>query len=124
MQTCIRPFTPMPPPERYGLTAPGPCSTTANTQARRTLTLENPSQGPYYGTVESLDDGGTASYNSLLLSAEHRLSRYFMVLASYTWSHCITDPVTTELSGPIYSNPYNRRFDRGNLRRGGCQTKL
>lgn len=99
---------------QYGLTKAGPCSTTANTQARRLFTQLNPSQGPYYGTVEFLDDGGTASYNALMLSAEHRLSNHFSMLANYTLAHCIADPQTTELSGPIYTNPANRRFDRGN----------
>lgn len=92
--------------------APG--ATTATTQARRLFTKLNPTQGPYYGTVENLDDGGTASYQGLILSAEHRFSSHFMVLANYTLAHCISDPVTTELSGPIYTNPSNRRFDRGN----------
>lgn len=99
---------------QYGLTKAGTCSTTSNTQARRLLTQLNPSQGPYYGQLEYLDDGGTASYNALIVSAEHRLSSHFSMLANYTWSHCIGDPVTTELSGPIYENPNNRRFDRGN----------
>jgi len=99
---------------QYGLTKPGPCSTTANTQARRRLTLLNPAQGPYYGTVELLDDGGTASYNALIVSAEHRLSSHFSMLANYTWSHCIGDLVTSELSGPVYTDPNDRRFDRGN----------
>ena len=44
---------------QYGLAAAGPCSTVSNTQARRRLTQLNPSQGPLYGTVELLDDGGT-----------------------------------------------------------------
>ncbi|HEX4278988.1 MAG TPA: carboxypeptidase regulatory-like domain-containing protein [Bryobacteraceae bacterium] len=99
---------------QYGLTVAGPCSTTATTQARRRLTQLNPTQGPLYGTLESLDDGGTGSYNALIVSAEHRLSKQFMVLANYTWSHCISDLVTSELSGPIYTNPANRRMDRGN----------
>lgn len=99
---------------QYGLTKAGPCSTTSNTQARRALTLLNPAQGPYYGTVEYLDDGGTASYNALIVSAEHRFSRNYSMLANYTFSHCIGDLVTTELSGPIYTDPADRRFDRGN----------
>ena len=99
---------------QYGLTKAGPCSTTANTQARRLFTQLNPGQGPFYGTTELLDDGGTASYNALMLSAEHRLSNHFSMLMNYTWAHCIADPQTTELSGPIYTNPSNRRFDRGN----------
>jgi hypothetical protein len=101
-------------PGQYGLTAAGPCSTTSNTQARRLFTQLNPSQGPYYGTVEFLDDGGTASYNALIASVEHRLSNHFSMLANYTYAHCIGDLVTSELSGPIYTNPANRRMDRGN----------
>ena len=101
-------------PGQYGLTAAGLCSTVSNTQARRLLTQLNPSQGPYYGQLEYLDYGGTASYNGLILSAEHRLSNHFSMLANYTYAHCIGDPQSTELSGPIYTNPANRRFDRGN----------
>ena len=99
---------------QYGLKKAGACSTTANTQARRLFTQLNPSQGPYYGTVEDLDDHGTGSYNALIVSAEHRLSSHFSMLANYTESHCIADPQTTELSAPILTNPANRRFDRGN----------
>ncbi len=99
---------------QYGLTKAGLCSQATNTTSRRTLTLQNPTQGPLYGNLELLDDGGTAGFNSLVVSAEHRLSSHFMVLANYTWAHCISDLVTSELSGPVYTNPANRRLDRGN----------
>lgn len=99
---------------QYGLRAAGPCSQIGNTQARHVLTLLNPSQGPFYNGLEFLDDGGTASYNALMLSAEHRFSNRFSILANYTFAHCIGDLQTTELSGPIYTNPTNRRMDRGN----------
>lgn len=99
---------------QYGLKAPGPCSTLGNTQARRQLTQLNPTQGPYYANLEYLNDGGTASYNALVVSAEHRFAKSFSMLANYTWAHCISDLQTTELSGPVYTDPYNRRFDRGN----------
>ena len=99
---------------QFGLSAAGNCTQASNVTSRRLLTQLNPAQGPLFGTVELLDDGGTASYESLVLSAEHRLSRDFMILANYTWAHCISDLVTSELSGPIYSNPANRRQDRGN----------
>ncbi len=102
------------PVGQFGLKAPGLCSTTSTTQARRLLTQLNPSQGPFYGTVESLDDGGTASYNALIVSGEHRFAKNFSMLANYTWAHCVSDLQTTELSGPVYTNPANRRFDRGN----------
>ena len=98
---------------QYGLTKAGLCSTTSNTQARRTLTLLNPSQGAYYGSIQSLDDSGTGSYNALLVSAQHRFSNHFEMLANYTWSHCIADPVILGL-GTVYTNPSDRRFDRGN----------
>ncbi len=99
---------------QYGLTKAGPCTQASNLTSRRLLTLLNPSQGPLYGSLENLDDGGTASYESLVLSIEHRLSQHFMVLANYTYAHCISDLVTSELSGPAYSNPNDRRQDRGN----------
>lgn len=90
-----------------------PCSSLSNTTARLALTLQNPAQGRYISNITALDDGATASYQALLLSMQHRLSNNFTVLANYTWSHCIADPVTTLLGGS-YVDPYDRRFDRGN----------
>jgi hypothetical protein len=99
---------------QYGLTAPGPCSSLSapNQAARRTLTLLNPTAGPSYSTIAFLDAGGTMSYNAMLLSAQHRLSNNFSVLANWTYSHCISDPSTTELTGPSYVDPNNRSADR------------
>ena len=101
---------------QYGLTAPGPCSSTsgANTAARRLLTLLNPTWGPWYSTIAYLDAGATSSYNGLLLSAQHRLADNFSVLANWTYSHCLADPSTTELTGPSYVDPNNRDADRSN----------
>jgi hypothetical protein len=76
--------------------------------------LQNPAQGQYFGTIHSLDTGSTASYNALLLSVQKRLSSHFTALANYTWSHCVSGPFTSELDGTQYTNPANRRFDRGN----------
>jgi hypothetical protein len=99
---------------QYGLTAPGPCSSTsaANTAARRQLTILNPTWGPYYSTIAYLDAGATSSFNGLLLSAQHRLANNFSVLANWTYSHCLADPSTTELTGPSYVDPNNRNADR------------
>ncbi len=99
---------------QYGLTAPGPCSTTANQNFRRPLYLQNPAQGVFYGTIHSLDTGSTASYDAMLLSVHHRMSSHFDVLGNYTWSHCIAGAFTSELDGTQYTNPNNRNFDRGN----------
>ncbi len=101
---------------QYGLTAPGPCSNTsgANTAARRLLTLLSPTWGPWYSTIAYLDAGATSSYNGMLLSAQHRLSDHFSVLANWTYSHCLADPSTTELTGPSYVDPNDREADRSN----------
>jgi hypothetical protein len=98
---------------QYGLTAAGPCSTTQNVTQRRLLTLLNPQQGPFYNTIVNLDDGGTTSYHGLLLSVQKRLANNFTVQGNYTWSHCISDLGTTLLAGS-YTDPTDRRFDRGN----------
>jgi hypothetical protein len=34
------------------------------------------------------------------------------MLANWTYSHCLADPSTTELTGPSYVNPNNRSADR------------
>uniref|UniRef100_Q022M5 TonB-dependent receptor n=1 Tax=Solibacter usitatus (strain Ellin6076) TaxID=234267 RepID=Q022M5_SOLUE len=101
---------------QYGLTAPGPCSSTSanNTAARRLLTLANPTWGPWYSTIAYLDAGATSSYNGMILSAQHRMSNNFSMLANWTYSHCLADPSTTELTGPSYVDPNNRSADRSN----------
>lgn len=92
-----------------------PCSTTGNTNSRRALTLENSTYGPYYSNIPTLVDAANAEYNGLLLSAKHRLSDNYMVLANYTWSHCISDSdFGQELGAANYQNPADLKADRGN----------
>jgi outer membrane receptor protein involved in Fe transport len=90
------------------------CDSTQNTNQRRLLSQLNPAQGQYYGGYPGLDDHGTGSYNALLLSAEHRFSDHFSMLANYTWSHCISDVWTQAINAPEYTNPSDPKFDRGN----------
>jgi hypothetical protein len=104
----------------YAVYIPGtcgsqPCSTTGNTNSRRVLSLANPQAGSLFSDLTQTDDGGIASYNAVLLSLNHRLSRNFSALANYTWSHCISDgDASSEMSGVAYQNPNNREADRGN----------
>src|SRR5207249_11663971 len=46
----------------YTVSPGAACSTTANQQSRRVLSLQNLAQGQYYAGIGLIDDGGTASY--------------------------------------------------------------
>src|SRR5205807_2655265 len=74
----------------------------------------NPDQGKYYSVVSSQYDGGTQSYNGLLLSVQRRFSKGYTVQANYTWSHCIGEPQIYELSNPSSTILDNLRYERGN----------
>jgi hypothetical protein len=89
-------------------------STTANTDARRLLSLQNPTAAKAYSSIVQSDQGGVGSYNGLLLSLQHRFSNHYTVLVNYTWSHCISDvDFTGELAGSQYQVPGNRTANRG-----------
>ena len=94
----------------------GPGATTANLQARRVLSLTGNPDAKYIGFLDFFDDGGTQSYNGLLLAATRRLSRGISLNANYTWSHCIGDFTQggqTPNVGTGFIDPNNRRYDRG-----------
>ncbi len=87
---------------------------TASTNNRRLLYLQNPSLGQYYSNVEVADDGGNSSYHGLLTSIEHRFANSFTLMSNLTWSHCISNvDFTGELAGTVYQNPGNRQGERG-----------
>jgi hypothetical protein len=93
------------------------CGTTATTAARRRLNFVNPQWGPYYGETELLDDGGTANYNGLILSAQHRFSHNFTSSSNFTWANCISDLYAPALGLQTFS--LTRYNDRG-ADRGPC----
>ena len=103
---------------QFGLTAAGPCSSTANTNQRRRLSLERPQDGQYIGPLSFLDDGATQSYNGLLLNVQRRAARGVTMGANYTLSHCIGDYADLTSQGPdaneTYTIPNYRKADRGN----------
>jgi carboxypeptidase family protein len=105
-----------------------PCSATGNLSQRRRFSLENPQVGQYFGYVNRIDTGGTASYNGLILSAQRRAARGITVSGNYTWSHCISDPggdASTSLGSGNggWTNPDSRRFDRGNCTTAGTDRR-
>ena len=91
----------------------GPGASTRNTNARRVLVLRNPAYGAFYGTIGQLDDSGRSNYNGMLLSAQRRLRSGLSVLTNYTLSKCMSDPATTELTGPTITDPNNPGLDYG-----------
>ena len=89
----------------------GPGATTGNTNQRRVLYLENQQQGQFYGTIGQLDDTGRANYNALLLSLQRRLKNNLSLLSNWTIAKCMSDPATTEITGPTIVNPANPDLD-------------
>lgn len=100
---------------QYGLFAAGPCSSTANTNARRVLSLANPSQGQYVGNMDEWWPVGNQLYNGLLTSVQKRLSRGLTISGNWTWSHCIgVFQGYDSKSDETATVPNNPTFDRGN----------
>jgi len=90
-----------------------PTATTGNIAQRRVLTLTNPRAGQYYNGIGETEDGGTGSYNAMLISVQRRRAKGLTISGNYTWSHCISDGVVSQPgSGGI--TPGLRRFNRGN----------
>jgi hypothetical protein len=71
---------------QYGLTAPGPCTSSANLNQRRALNLYDPSA--QLGYLTQYDDGNTQSYNALQLATNWRMQNNISLNANYTWSKC------------------------------------
>ncbi|MBZ5516613.1 MAG: TonB-dependent receptor [Acidobacteriia bacterium] len=95
----------------------GPCSTTANTDQRRVLYLQNPVAGAMYSYVTEASPNGFAYYSGLVLSAKHRMSHGFTIVSNYTYSHCLSDVDFVGDIGPNYmtsQNPQNLRGEYGN----------
>ena len=68
-----------------------------------------------YGDMYILDEGGTGSYNGLLLNATHRFGNHFTATTNYTWSHCMSLAYTMAIGMPLDINsvPFDPSADRG-----------
>ena len=81
------------------------------------LNLTNPVQAADISNLTAFDDGGTASYNAMLLATQWRATRDLTLNANYTWSHCIgiaSVGSTTPNPGTNYVHLYDRNLDVGN----------
>ena len=95
-----------------------PCSTVANQSQRFALTVANPTQGNQYlgggpGSI-LVGYGGTANYNGLITTVQHRLSSSFSLLFNQTWSKCLNVADSQgDLAGTTLENPSNPGLDYG-----------
>ena len=101
-----------------GATAPFPTKCTTTVNQRRLLNFVNPTQGKFYGSVDGVNDGGTQSYNALLLSVNRRLAKGVSFNANYTWSHCLTTDRFGHGGGTMnvnntYLDPASIDYDKG-----------
>ena len=95
-----------------------PCSTTKNQQSRFLLTMKNPLQGNQFkgggGGSVLMDDEGTANYNGLIATLQHRLSSTFSLLTNFTWSKCLNiEDAQGDLAGTTVEDINNPRLDYG-----------
>jgi hypothetical protein len=104
------------PTESATVTLPGQTAPirVTNEASRAALVLANPTAGPLVGggLTEAFSDGN-ASYNGLLLTAQHRLSQNLSVLTNFTWSHCLSQGSIGQDIGNSLQNPSNRRANWG-----------
>jgi hypothetical protein len=91
------------------------CSSTGNTNGRRTLSLINPTQGAYYTQLTEAYTGLGSSYTGLLVSVQHRFSDYFTLLTNYTYSHCLSGPPENgDNAGDQFQDPNHPNLDYSN----------
>jgi len=101
-------------------TATGPrsfpvCSTNANLNQRRKLSLEDPIKSAQIGALDLNSDVGWQTYHGLKLEARHRSATGMSLNGSYTLSRCKGTPTTNDFNQTSagYSDPDNPAFDAG-----------
>ena len=93
------------------------CNSINNTNVRRLFTVNQYPGASLIANMDRFDDGGTASYQGLILSVQKRLSQGVSASANYTWSHCIGDPGVGNSDGRPGQGlitPTDRHQDRSN----------
>jgi hypothetical protein len=107
-------------PVHYRVAAGAACSTVANQESRRRLTLIDPVEGLGIGRMGEYVFGGTQHYHGMLLTVGHRARNGVAVTGNYTLSHCIGDYAGRSAMGvsvgneETYQDANDRRRDRAN----------
>lgn len=92
------------------------CSTNANLNARRVLSLEKPLEGQYISNLDEYVDTATQNYRGLKLSFRRRAARGVSLNGNYTLGRCFG--LESAGGGPAgfgggYTKPDDPDFDRG-----------
>jgi hypothetical protein len=92
------------------------CSTNANLNQRRKLSLENPVEGQLFGYLNEWDASGTQDYHAVLFSARVRSLAGMDLSGNYTVSTC-EGHIVSDFSGinvdSGWNDPNNPDYDRG-----------
>jgi Carboxypeptidase regulatory-like domain len=101
-------------------TADGPrsypvCTTNANLNQRRSLSLENPGRSAGIGALDLNSDVGWQKYHGLKLAARHRTTNGVSLNGTYTLSRCKGTPTTNDFNQTSagYTNPDDPEADAG-----------
>ena len=92
-----------------------PCSTNANLNLRRRLTMQNFETGKYIGLLDEHTALAEQRYNGILFSAQRRSVNGVGVSANYTLSKCMGHPFPGNNVNPGtgYVDPENIAYDYG-----------
>jgi len=81
------------------------------------MTIANPVQGNMYAGGNStglIGDEGTANYNGMIVTLQHRLSNTFSLMTNWTWSKCLDiEDAQGDLAGGTVENPNDPAMDYG-----------
>jgi hypothetical protein len=88
-------------------------STVGNTNTRRRLYLQNPTEGQFYADLPTGDPNGTGQYNGLILNLNRRLAGSWSTTHNLTWSKCENDGDPGIDITNFYPDPDDRSSNRG-----------
>ena len=91
------------------------CTTNANLNQRRSLSLENPVRSASIGALDLNSDVGWQKYHGLKLAARHRTTNGVSLNGTYTLSQCKGTPTTNDFNQTSagYTNPDDPEADAG-----------
>src|SRR5436190_1571752 len=92
------------------------CTTAANLNQRRLLSLENPQASRLIGSIERHEAIGTQTYHALRLSTQRRAAQGVSLSANYTRAYCVGNFAQTTFftGGQSLQDPNNPDWDLGN----------